>query len=269
MATTIIDNTLGKHIRCADFQDLRVSESRYAPGAQLHSHAHEFTYLSLVLRGTFEERVGRKAELARSGSVVVMPRGVTHDERFGTLGARSVTVTLKSSFFRETERGEHQLGPWRWFHGGTVARIMLRLYEEHLLEGSAAELGLCERLIQLAEAIGCERDSTAVSTRRCVTAALEFLHERGAVGVRLGELATDLGIDPADLARAFRRQMGCTMSEYRRRLWVREAAHLLASSKASLSEVALRAGFADQSHLCRVFKAEMGVTPKTYRHLAG
>jgi AraC-like DNA-binding protein len=31
----------------------------------------------------------------------------------------------------------------------------------------------------------------------------------------------------------------------------------------------LEAGFAYQSHLCRVFKAEMGLTPQAYRALAG
>src|SRR5262249_7556294 len=44
--------------------------------------------------------------------------------------------------------------------------------------------------------------------------------------------------------------------------WVREAADLLASTDTSLIPVALEAGFADQSHLSRVFKAEMGLTPK-------
>jgi AraC family transcriptional regulator len=87
--------------------------------------------------------------------------------------------------------------------------------------------------------------------------------------VRLAEVADDLRKDPAYLARAFRRQMGCTMSQYRRRVWVRQAAHFLSSTEAPLSEVALKAGFADQSHLCRVFKAELGLTPRAYRILAG
>jgi len=59
------------------------------------------------------------------------------------------------------------------------------------------------------------------------------------------------------------------MSEYRRRVRVREAADLLASTDAPLTHVALAAGFADPSHLCRVFKAETGLTPHAYRLLAG
>src|SRR5262245_7533290 len=269
MSSCLKQSTLGARIRCVEFEGLRVSESRYAPGARLTSHAHDFTYVSLVLRGGFEERVGRSGELARSASVVVMPRGVTHEECFGPLGARSVTVTLKASFLKEVARLGRPFEPWRWFHGGPVARIMLRLYREDLLDGSAAELGLSEMLVELAVSIGCEGSRAVRSTRRCVNAALERLRACGGAGVRLGELAADLGSDPAYLARAFRRHMGCTMSAYRRRLWVREAAHLLASTQAPLGSVALSAGFADQSHLCRVFKAELGVTPQAYRVLAG
>jgi AraC family transcriptional regulator len=102
-----------------------------------------------------------------------------------------------------------------------------------------------------------------------VAAAADLLRTRGRHGVRLGEMAAELGTDPAYLARAFRRQMGCTMSAYRRRVWVREAAHLLASTDAPLTHAALEAGFADQSHLCRVFKVELGLTPQAYRALAG
>ena len=268
MSNCLKESTLGARIRCTDFEGLRVAESRYAPGTNLGPHAHDFTYVSLVLRGGFEERVGHTAEVARSASVVVMPSGLVHAECFGPLGARSMTVTLKTLFMNEMSQLKRHFEPWRWFHAGEMARIMLGLYREHVLEGSLAAMGLYEMLVKLADAMGGECDA-GVSRRRCVKAAIERLHERSVMGMRLGELALDLGTDPTYLARAFRRQMGCTMSEYRRRLWVREAAHLLASTVASLSDVALKAGFADQSHLCRVFKAEMGVTPQAYRVLAG
>jgi AraC family transcriptional regulator len=269
MAAKFNDSTLGRRVRAVDFRDLVVAEARYAPGNNLPPHAHDFTYLSLVLQGNFEERVGRITETARSASVVVMPRGVTHGECFGPFGARSMTVTLKPRFFREFDAIDLHLSRWRWFHGGSVARIMLRICREHFLDGIAAELGLSELLIELADEIAAQRDCHLTSPRRCVSAALELLRERGISGLRLGDLAREIGADPAYVARAFRRQMGCTMSQHRRRLWVHQAAHLLASTDAPLGQVALSSGFADQSHLCRVFKAELGLTPQAYRSLAG
>jgi AraC family transcriptional regulator len=269
MATKVQQQTLGRRIRAAEFHDLSIAETSYAPGASLEPHEHDFTYVSLVLQGGFEESVGRNTELAQSASVVVMPSGVAHGEHMGPLGARSVTMTLKAPFLNERARGQHQLANWHWFHGGPVARKMLRAYQEWLLADAEAELGLCEFLLQLPEAIAGQPDWKLPSTRRCVAAAAQRLHAQGLGCVRLAALAAELGTDPAYLARAFRHQMGCTMSQYRRRTWVREAAHLLASTDTSLGHVALSAGFADQSHLCRVFKAELGLTPQAYRQLAG
>jgi len=269
MATTVRGTTLGQGLRKSDYRDFSITETCYAPGARLEAHEHDFTYVSLVLRGVFEESVGRHAEVARSASVVVMPRGVPHAECMGPLGARSVTLNLKARFFCGAEHGQRELERWRWFHCGQVARIMLRVYREWLLADAAAELGVCERLMELPEIIRGQRDCTTGSPRRCVAGALERLHGARNEVVRLSDMAEDLGTDPAYLARAFRRQVGCTMSQYRRRLWVREAAHLLASTSLPLSQIAMTVGFADQSHLCRVFKAELGRTPQDYRLLAG
>src|SRR5262245_36623533 len=269
MATPVKESTLGQRIRAAEFPDFSISETSYAPGASLASHEHEFTYLSLVLRGDFQESVGRNTGSARSAGVVGRPRGVTHGECIGPHGARSVTVALTAPFLDERMRGHRQLERWRWFHGGPVARIMLRGYQECLLADAATDLGLSELLLELPRAIGGEPDRINGPTRRCVAAALERLHAQCTTALRLADLAADVGTDPAYLARAFRRRMGCTMSQYRRRLWVREAAHLLASTDARLNHVALAAGFADQSHLCRVFNAALGITPQAYRVLAG
>jgi AraC family transcriptional regulator len=261
--------TLGVPLRATDWTDLSVAEARYAPRACLAPHAHELAYFSLVLRGGFEEQVGRNAEFAQSASVVVMPSGVAHGERMGPIGARSLIVALKPSFLSELPPVRHGLDRWRWFHGGPVTRLMLRAYQEYLLADEMTPCGLCELLLDLFGVIAGDPERSTGMGPRCVAAAVDLLRTRGRHGVRLGEMAAELGTDPAYLARAFRRQMGCTMSAYRRRVWVREAAHLLASTDAPLTHAALEAGFADQSHLCRVFKAEMGLTPQAYRALAG
>jgi AraC-like DNA-binding protein len=144
---------------------------------------------------------------------------------------------------------------------------MLGVYQEYLLEHVWAELGLSELLFQPLETIQGDPHWKVGSGARSVAAAVEVLHAQATGGVRLADVTADLGKDPAYLARAFRKQMGCTMSQFRRRLMVGQAAHLLASTDTPLAHVAV--GVADQSHLCRVFKAHLGMTPQAYRILAG
>jgi len=74
-----------------------------------------------------------------------------------------------------------------------------------------------------------------------------------------------VGIHPVHLAREFRRHYQCTIGEYVRRLKVEYACLQISVSEASLHQIALAAGFFDQSHFARTFKQIMGVTPGNYR----
>ena len=83
--------------------------------------------------------------------------------------------------------------------------------------------------------------------------------------VSVSALANDVGMHPVALARAFRREVGCSLTAFRRRARIRHAAELLSSTRMALADVALESGFSDQSHLCRVFRSELGVTPSSFR----
>ena len=81
----------------------------------------------------------------------------------------------------------------------------------------------------------------------------------------LAELAAGVGVHPVTLARAFRRTFGCTIGEYLRRLRIERAAEQLATGTQPLAEIALAAGFADQSHFSNVFRRRVGMSPSAYR----
>jgi AraC family transcriptional regulator len=70
------------------------------------------------------------------------------------------------------------------------------------------------------------------------------------------------------LARTFRRTFGCTVGEYLRRLRIERAAEQLVSGDLPLAEIALAAGFADQSHFSNVFRRRTGVSPSAFRREA-
>jgi AraC-like DNA-binding protein len=66
-------------------------------------------------------------------------------------------------------------------------------------------------------------------------------------------------------AAVFRRHYGCSVGEYLRRRRVHRARQRLAETDLPLAEIATEAGFADQSHLTRMFKRFVGLTPGQYR----
>jgi AraC family transcriptional regulator len=95
----------------------------------------------------------------------------------------------------------------------------------------------------------------------------ELLRDRFSENLSLAEVAAAVNISADHLARSFRRCHGCTMGEYVRRLRVDFACRRLAASEVPLVELALDAGFTDQSHFTKTFKRHMGVTPAVFRNL--
>jgi AraC-like DNA-binding protein len=81
----------------------------------------------------------------------------------------------------------------------------------------------------------------------------------------LPELARELAVSPHHLSRIFRAATGATVARHRMRLRARAALERLADGEANLGRLAADLGFADQSHLCRVVRAETGGTPTALR----
>ena len=65
--------------------------------------------------------------------------------------------------------------------------------------------------------------------------------------------------------RAFKQSMGITPHDYLIRRRVERTKQLLSGTEMPLSEIALAAGFADQSHFARRFRQHVGMSPRDYR----
>ncbi len=78
-------------------------------------------------------------------------------------------------------------------------------------------------------------------------------------------MAAFAGITPRHLDRLFAGEMGTTFQAVYRRMRLEHARRLLRQSAMSVAEVAMATGFASASHFSRVYRAEMGVTPRADR----
>jgi AraC-like DNA-binding protein len=97
-----------------------------------------------------------------------------------------------------------------------------------------------------------------------VAKAVERLDSAPGAQVSLAELAALTGVSRFQLLRAFAREKGITPHAYLIQRRVCLARRLLAEGQTPV-QAALIAGFADQSHLTRVFVRQVGITPSRYR----
>lgn len=83
--------------------------------------------------------------------------------------------------------------------------------------------------------------------------------------IRVGDLARLVMRHPDHVARTFRSRFGCSIAEYVRARRIAWSCDHLARTVEPLVEVALDAGFCDQSHLTRAFGQVLSSTPARYR----
>ena len=223
----------------------------YAGGALLDRHVHSSASVSIVLAGSIEEAVGQKIEVGRIGILVAKPAEVEHSNRVGRDGAILLAV-------KGREAAEVVDRRWRWIESRDAIALGLQLARS-LKKGAAVE---AEQLFDL---LGLAALKSDTSRGPAWITGIRTRLNREPNPPSVTELAQQSGVHPVYLARAFRKQFGCSIRDYRRTMRVRRAADLLAGCNLPISAVAASLDFFDQSHLCRDFKAEMKVSPTEYR----
>jgi len=100
---------------------------------------------------------------------------------------------------------------------------------------------------------------------RALRRVREFIEVNLAENISIQELAAIAGLSMYHFARAFKQSVGMPPHAYLVQRRVQRVQDLLTATDLPLSEIALAAGFADQSHCARRFRQHIGVTPGSYR----
>jgi AraC family transcriptional regulator len=95
--------------------------------------------------------------------------------------------------------------------------------------------------------------------------AKEYLASRFGEEVALADVANACGLSRDYFIRAFRRAIGLTPHRWLQRYRIARAKDMLLFSQFAIAEIAIRCGFADQSHLTRTFRALEGTSPAVWR----
>ena len=231
--------------------------------------------LAFVRRGSFIRRAqGRTTVLDPTRAYAINPEVEHRYDHHNDEGDACTCLFLSAELIAQTWGGSPELptGP---------LPVPPEIDLAHRLLLSTAKRGgdpheVTERAIGLIARTLEQRDERAVASGRPSTDALR----RALVdGVRealasdrdrsLPELARELSISPHHLSRVFRTHTGETISRHRMRLRTRDALERLAGGEEKLAQVAAAAGFADESHLCRVVRRETGTTPAMLRAALG
>jgi AraC family transcriptional regulator len=254
--------------RVADFDGFQVSDITFSAGLVLPPHTHERAVLAVTLSGHWNSVIRGRARDCSQGIVLTEPAEERHANQFGSAGARVVLVQadpLREEVLRSCRQLLEEINVIRPAEAGSIARrIAMELAAPDGLSALAVESAALELFLVSARATAPRRTSRPAWLLR----ARELAEDRFLKDWSLCEFAAQLGVHPAHLSRAFRREYGSPLGSYIRRLRLQWAAKQLASTHVPISEIALQAGFADQSHFTRAFARFAGLSPGNYRRSA-
>lgn len=105
--------------------------------------------------------------------------------------------------------------------------------------------------------------------KRRLARVTDYIAEHLTSDLTLAELAELAHVSPSHFKLLFKQSVGLPVHQYVIRARVEHAMRLLSRGKLAPSDVALQAGFANQSHMARCMRRLTGLTPGDVRRAAG
>lgn len=239
----------------------------FPPNTTLEPHSHDRPTVAVMLSGSFDLRFSRREYACTQSCISVEPAGERHLNRMQRAGAEVLVLQPDASQGDRWEPFAALLGEIGWQRHAGIAGLAARLTQEVRSPDAYSPLVLEALVLEIF--VAAARMSNA-SRRRGGTPpwllrAQELLHDRATTPVNMGDIAAQCGVHPAHLAREFRRSFRISIGNYARALRVDWAARQLAGTTKPIAVIAAEGGFADQSHLTRLLKRSVGLTPERYR----
>jgi AraC family transcriptional regulator len=244
---------------------IRLTETTCSSGLRLPRHSHELGLVVFVLSGRYDEAYSNhETHERRPMSVLYHPAGMPHSEVHKTTGRRLIVELSSDLSTRLVEIGVELDRPCELDGTGSVARAR-QLYCEYCNPDAVSKLAV--EMLTLDLFVRCRR--ARMRMRGCapwfVRQAQEILRAKAVEGVSVQVLAREVGVEPVHLTKAFHHWTGQTISECMRRHRLDFACREMLRSDATLFDVAIAAGYYDQSHFCRTFRRDVGMTPSEFR----
>ena len=255
----------GSTLRARALGDFVMTERAYPAGYETPAHTHDRPLFCVVLDGSYEEVNGGRTHQCTASTMLFHAAHEEHLERFGGAGGRSLIVEIEPSWYgrvREVAPGGVSTSAC---DGGALRLSGARLYREFLASDDSSRLIIEGLLMEMAGEFLRLRRPVEGRPPRWLGDVRDFIHANFGRRLTLERIGRAANAHPVHVAQTFRRFHDCTIGEYLRRLRLEFACRELAGSRKAIAEIALAAGFSDQSHFNRAFRREVGMSPSQYR----
>jgi len=227
-------------------------------------HFHPEPYISYVQKGAYLEKTRARETFYKERTIVFHPARESHSNH---VKARTTVLSIFDGGNDQCPlKGKVAILEPVVFLSPTVDALFYKMAQELqdpdpytglILDGLSLEI-FGEVFRTIARKKNPFRDSK-------VSRVIDILHDHMEEALTHDQIAKAAGLEKSTMVRGFKGLTGLTIGEYIRKIRVEKAKLLLEKTSTPLCEVALEAGFYDQSHFVKVFRKETRTTPLSYR----
>jgi AraC family transcriptional regulator len=257
------------------FSNARIDcrQSYYPPGALRQRHYHDSAWVVFTFTGSFALTMRSAESLLTPSSLLYVPAGEAHSNVFGSQGAGVFVTAIDPAWIghrleiMSAEAEKPRIAP-----AGLLTGLALKIYREFRSPDALSDLIVEGAFLELLGRWFREGFYKGRSAPLWLRQVRGLLHDSFREPVSLNQVAQAAGVHPSHAAREFRRAYGMTIGEYVRKLRVEFVAERLALPRrdtASLTDLALDAGFSSHAHMAAVFNRVIGMPPGQYRKAHG
>lgn len=244
-----------------------VTEAWFPSDSVLSPHRHDRATLAHMVDGSFDIVSGPRRTECQPRSAWVEPRETRHANYVGSRGAHVIVMQPHLTIADDLVAFDDLFAQPRTLARGQFTLLLRRVREELHAPDTLTPLALESLVIEMFILAARSRTVRSHDDRRprCVVQAEELLRADFLLPLSLSDIARAVGVERSVLAHGFRRHRRCTVGEYLRILRLDWALERLVASEQPIAQIALAAGFADQSHLTRICTRLLGMPPAEYR----
>jgi AraC family transcriptional regulator len=244
---------------------LTLSETLHAANYKTPPHVHEAASICLTLAGSGLEISNDTRIVTQPGGVIVRAPQLLHANQFDAAAHRGFMIELENKWLDGCRHIASVFDGHKYFAGGPVAELALRIYRESRIRDSVAPVIVEGLMLELLGHASRSLIKTPVRPPSWLIQTRDLLHAQFNDPLNLVDIAKTVGVHPTHLARTFKKHYRTTVGDYLRRLRLDWATRQLTETETAIAEIALAAGFYDQSHFSHLFKQHTGFTPAEFR----
>ena len=252
-----------------------VARTRYSPSFVLSEliqnqqttipkHSHELAFFDLLINGNYYAKHGKNKFSCNSMTVLWCPPDFTHKAEIGKKGGHFFTIEVSKNNLELFQN--YSFIPESFFtRKSQMVSLAMCLYNEFKNWQDCSSLTVEGLTLEMLGVLAQKEKFLDEKPPAWLLHIVDKLNEEFKESFSTKELSIEAGVHPVHLAKVFRKFHNQTINEYVQNLRINYASKLLCNKDLPLTEIAAMTGFADQSHLTRIFKRITQTTPGVFR----